>query len=76
MQPPRIVGSEGNLDRRGLCRMPSTSSWWALETPLILARRGSGKRPSGGHGGGCNTIEDRTVAAAIGVIQHQPYTSR
>ncbi len=33
-------------------RCPPTSSWWALETPLTLARRGSGRRPSGGHGGG------------------------
>ncbi len=33
-------------------RSPPTSSWWAIEAPLTLARRGLGRRPSGGHGGG------------------------
>lgn len=34
--------------------MPPTSSWWALETSLTLAQRGSGRRPCGGRcGGGC-----------------------
>jgi hypothetical protein len=32
-------------------RYPPTSSWWALKTPLTLARRGSCRRPSGGRGG-------------------------
>ncbi len=32
--------------------MPPTSSWWALETPLTLARCSSDMRPSGGHCGG------------------------
>ncbi len=36
----------------GDARCPPTSSWWALETPLNLARRGSGRGPSGEHGGG------------------------
>ncbi len=36
--------------------MPPTSSWWALETPVTLARCGSSKMPSGGHGGGGGAI--------------------
>jgi hypothetical protein len=37
-------------------RCPPTSSWWALETPLTLARCGSGRRPSGGRCGGGGAI--------------------
>jgi hypothetical protein len=40
----------------GDARCPPTSSWWALETPVTLARSGSGRRPSGGHGGGGGAI--------------------
>ena len=40
---------------------PSTSSWWAMETPLTLARRGSAKRPSGRHGGGGGAIGGEIV---------------
>ncbi len=57
-------------------RYPPTSSRWALETPLTPARRGSGRRQSGGYGGGCSMIVDRTEAAATTVSKHQPYTSR
>ncbi len=58
----------------GDARCPPTSSWWALETPLTMARRGLGRRPSGGHGGGGYAIG--------GEILHQPpshvffYTAR
>ena len=38
-----------------------TSSWWALETSLTLARCGSCRRPSGGHGGGCGVIGGEIV---------------
>ena len=37
-------------------RRPPTSSWWALETPVTLARCGSGKSPSGGHDDGSGAI--------------------
>ena len=40
----------------GDARCPPTSSWWALETPVTMARSGSGRRPSGGHGGGGGAI--------------------
>ncbi len=42
-------------------RCPPTSSWWALETPLALARCGSDKRPSGGHCGGGGAIGGEIV---------------
>ncbi len=45
--------------------MSPTSSWWALETPWILARRGSGRRPSGGHCGGGGAIGGE-------IVQHPP----
>ncbi len=50
--------------------MPPTSSLWALETPLTLARRGSGMRPSGGRGGCCIRLgrSSCTVAATTGVL--------
>jgi hypothetical protein len=32
----------------GATRNPPTSSWWALETPVTLARCGSDKRSRGG----------------------------
>ena len=39
-----------------------TSSWWALETLVTLARRGSsGRTPSGGHGGGGGAIGGEIV---------------
>jgi len=41
--------------------MPPTSSWWTLETPLTLARRGLGMRPGGGHGGGGGAIGGEIV---------------
>jgi len=44
--------------------MPPTSSWWALEPLVTLARCGSGKRPSGGHGG--------SGGAIVGEIVPQP----
>ena len=49
---------------------PPTTSWWALETPVTLARRGSGKRPSGGRGGCCNRSGrgSCTAAATTGVL--------
>jgi len=56
--------SGGTRTARGGCQMPPPYSWWALETPLTLARRGSGRRPSGGHGGGGGAIG--------GEIVHQP----
>ena len=31
---------------------PPTFSWWALVSPVTLARCGSGRRPSGGRSGG------------------------
>ena len=40
---------------------PPASSWWALKPPLTLARCGSGKRPSGWHGGGGGTIGGEIV---------------
>ena len=40
---------------------PTTFSWWALETPVTLARCGSDKRPSGGHGGGGGVIGGEIV---------------
>jgi hypothetical protein len=49
---------------------PLTSSWSALENPFTMARRGSCRRPNGGHGGGCITIGDRVVAAATGAFEH------
>ena len=45
--------------------MPPTSLWRELETPLTLARRGSGRRPSGGHGGGGGAIGGE-------IMQHPP----
>ena len=39
--------SGGTGNARGECEMPPTSSWWALETLLTLARCGSGKKPRG-----------------------------
>jgi hypothetical protein len=43
MEPGLIAGD---------ARCPSTSSWWALDTSSDLGPwRGSGRRPSGGHGG-------------------------
>ncbi len=44
-------------------RCPPTFSWWALEIPVTLIRRGSCKRPCGGRGGGCNRSERRSCAA-------------
>ena len=35
---------------------PPTSSWWALVTPMTLARRGSGRRLSGGRCGSGGAI--------------------
>ena len=55
----------------GVAGCPPTSSWWALKTPLTLARRGLERRSSGGQGGGGDTIGDRTAAAAIGFFHHQ-----
>ncbi len=50
----RVALVNGTGAARGRCQMsPPTSLWWALETPLTLARRGIDKRPSGGHSGGC-----------------------
>ena len=40
---------------------PPISSWMALKNPLTLARCGSGKIPSGGHGGGGDAIGGETV---------------
>ncbi len=45
----------------GDTKCPPTSSRWALETPLSLARRGSGRRSSGGHGGGGGAIGGEIV---------------
>ncbi len=36
--------------------MPPISSLWVLETPVTLARCGSGRKPSGGYGGGGGSI--------------------
>jgi hypothetical protein len=51
-------------------RCPPTSLWWALETPVTLARRGLGRRPSGGRGGCCSRSGRRscTAAAITGVL--------
>ena len=72
LQRPRIVGPECTYDCRRICRMPLTSLWWAIETPFALAWRGSGRRPSGGHGDGCYTIGDRIATTATGVFECQP----
>jgi len=53
-----------------------TSSWWALETHLIMVRRGTGTRPNGGQDIGGDAIVDRAASAATGIFQRQPYTSR
>ena len=45
--------------------MPPTSSWWALETALTMARRGSGRRPIGGHGGGGDAV-------GVEIVQQPP----
>jgi hypothetical protein len=45
---PRGLGSVEPGLLAGDARSPPTSSWWALETLVTLARRGSGRRPSGG----------------------------
>jgi hypothetical protein len=49
----------GLLAKNDKC--PSTSSWWALETPLTLNRCGLGKMPSGGHDGGGSAIGGEIV---------------
>ena len=64
------VRSEPTIAARIAGCLP-TSSRWALETPLNLARRRSCKKPSGGHGGGCSTLGDRIVAAATGVFENE-----
>jgi hypothetical protein len=53
-----------------VAKYPTASSWWALETAVTLARRGSGRRPSGGRGGGYSRSERRSCAsvATTGVL--------
>ena len=57
---PGLVGPELLAEDAGC--LP-TSSWWAIETPLTLARRGSGMRPSGWHGGCCGRSGRRSCTA-------------
>jgi hypothetical protein len=42
----RVRSEPATAERDAGC--PPTSSWWALETLLTLARQSSGRRPSGG----------------------------
>ena len=58
----------------GDARCSPTSLWGALESPLILTRRGTCKRSSGGQGCGGGAIVGRALAAATGGSKHQPYT--
>ena len=50
---PRVLAEDA--------RCPPTSSWCAMETLVIRARCGSGRRPSGGHGGGGGAIGGEIV---------------
>jgi hypothetical protein len=67
---PRGLGPMEPGKLAGGVRCPPTSLWWAMENPETLARRGLGKRPSGGCGGCCNRLGKRscTVAATTGVL--------
>ena len=56
--------ARGARDVRGNHRMPPHLPAVALETPLTLARRGSGRRPSGGRCGGCSRRSGRRSRAA------------
>jgi hypothetical protein len=68
MQRPRIVGVGAPSTSAGVARCPPTSSRWALETLMTLARCGLGRRPSGGRIGGCGAIgRDRATAVTTGV---------
>ncbi len=62
----------GTGTARMACQMSPISSWWALESPLTLARRGTCSKPSGGQGGGGGAIVDRVAVAAIGVFNTNP----
>ncbi len=55
---------------------PPTSPWWTPETPLTLARRGTGKEAKRGLSGGWSRRSGRrscTIAATPGVfLKHRP----
>jgi hypothetical protein len=53
---------------------PPTSSWWVLETPLTLARRGSSKRQSGARQRRRDRRRDRaatTVSRVFNTARHE-----
>ena len=60
---PRDLGLVGPGLLEEDARCPPTSSWWAMETSVTLARRGLGKRPSGGRGGCCSRSGRRSCSA-------------